>query len=109
MTGAGRLTLGRWVGDRARATPERVAVVSGDRRVTYAGLEAGARELAGAFRHRGLARGDRVATLTTNSIEHVTCLFACAKAALVLVPLNWRLARPRPSWPTSSTTPSPPC
>jgi fatty-acyl-CoA synthase len=41
---------------------------------------------------RGLRRGDRLATLTGNSPEHVIVFFACAKAGLILLPLNWRLA-----------------
>jgi fatty-acyl-CoA synthase len=41
---------------------------------------------------RGLRRGDRVATLTGNSPEHVIVFFACAKAGFMLLPLNWRLA-----------------
>ena len=35
-----------------------------------------------------LRRGDRVATLTGNSAEHVVAFFACAKAWLALLPLN---------------------
>ncbi len=36
--------------------------------------------------------GDRIATLTGNSSDHVVVFFACAKAGLVLVPLSWRLS-----------------
>src|SRR5439155_1718958 len=41
-----------------------------------------------------LVPGDRLATLTGNSPAHVEVFFACAKAGLILLPLNWRLARP---------------
>ena len=34
MSGAGRHTLGRWIRDRARATPERIAIDYEDRLVT---------------------------------------------------------------------------
>ena len=34
-----------------------------------------------------------MATLTGSSPEHVVVFFACAKAGLILLPLNWRLAR----------------
>lgn len=40
---------------------------------------------------RGYRVGDRVATLTGNSADHVVAFCACAKAGLVLVPLSWRL------------------
>jgi fatty-acyl-CoA synthase len=88
----GDLVLGRWIRDRARATPRRTAIDYDGRRVTYAELDEASERLAGGFRARGLRRGDRVATLTGNSPEHVAVFFACAKAGLMLVPLSWRLA-----------------
>src|SRR4029453_2667399 len=62
------------------------------RELTYAKLEDASERLAGSFLARGLRRGDRVATLTGNSPEHVAVFFACAKAGLILAPLSWRLA-----------------
>jgi fatty-acyl-CoA synthase len=85
-------TIGRWIRDRARTTPERVAIDHLGRTVTYEELDAASERLAGAFRARGLARGDRVATLTGNSPEHAAVFFACAKAGLIIAPLSWRLA-----------------
>jgi fatty-acyl-CoA synthase len=85
-------TIGRWIRDRARTTPERVAIDHLGRTVTYEELDAASERLAGAFRTRGLGRGDRVATLTGNSPEHVAVFFACAKAGLIIAPLSWRLA-----------------
>ena len=54
---------------------------------------------AAAFAEAGLRRGDRVATLTGNSPEHVAVLFACAKAGLMLLPLSWRLTARRAPLP----------
>jgi fatty-acyl-CoA synthase len=85
-------TIGRWLGDRARTTPGRVAIDYDGRLVTYAELEDGSDRLAAAFAEAGLRRGDRVATLTGNSPEHVQVFFACAKAGLILLPLSWRLS-----------------
>jgi fatty-acyl-CoA synthase len=86
------LTLGRWIRDRGRTTPARIAIDHLNRMVTYAELDRRSDELAGALAARGLRRGDRVATLTGNSAEHVALLFACAKTGLILLPLSWRLA-----------------
>jgi fatty-acyl-CoA synthase len=88
----GLLTLGRWLRDRARATPGRVAIDEHDTLTTYGELDERSERLAAALLASGLARGDRVATLTGNSAEHVVVFFACAKAGLALVPLSWRLA-----------------
>jgi fatty-acyl-CoA synthase len=88
------LTLDRWIRDRARVTPDRTAIVFGDRLVTYRELDERSDARAAALIARGLERGDRVATLTGNSPEHVEVFFACAKAGLILLPLNRRLANP---------------
>ncbi|MDX6487373.1 MAG: fatty-acyl-CoA synthase [Gaiellaceae bacterium] len=88
----GRHTIGRWIGDRARNTPERVAIDYDGRLVTYRELNAGADAFAAAFDDAGLEHGDRVATLTGNTPEHAMVLFACAKRGLMLLPLSWRLS-----------------
>jgi len=77
--------------DRARSTPNRIAIDYEGRLVTYAELAAGADAYAVAFAEAGLRRGDRVATLTGNTPEHVEVFFACARLGLMLLPLSWRL------------------
>ena len=89
---SGQLVLGRWIRDRARTTPGRIAIDYDGRRVTYEELDERSERLAAELLAAGLARGDRVATLTGNSPEHVEVFFACAKAGFVLVPLSWRLS-----------------
>lgn len=85
-------TLGRWTADRARTAPDAVAIDDRGVVVTYRELDERASGLAAAFRVAGYAIGDRVATITGNSADHVVLFFACAKAGLVLVPLSWRLS-----------------
>jgi fatty-acyl-CoA synthase len=80
-------TLDSWIRDRARTTPDRVAIDYGDRLVTYRDLDERSDELA-----RDLARGEVVSTLTGNSPEHVALFFACAKRGAILHPISWRLA-----------------
>jgi fatty-acyl-CoA synthase len=89
---SGQLVLGRWIRDRARTTPERTAIDFDGRVVTYADLDERSERLASDLLSSGLRRGDRVATLTGNSPEHVEVFFACAKAGFALVPLSWRLS-----------------
>jgi fatty-acyl-CoA synthase len=100
------MTLGRWIEDRARITPQRVAIDFEDRLVTYAELDAAADAFAASFAERGLARGDRVATLTGNSPEHVAVFFACAKLGLVLLPLSWRLTAPELAYQLGDAEPA---
>ena len=80
-------TIDRIIHDRARITPNRVAIVEGERGWTYAELDARSDELAA-----GLTHGERVSTLTGNTGEHVALMFACAKAGAILHPISWRLA-----------------
>lgn len=85
-------TLGRWTTDRAIVTPDRVAIDDRGVVITYRELDERASRLAASFLSSGYGLGDRVATVTGNSADHVVVFFACAKAGLVLVPLSWRLA-----------------
>ncbi|HXH87679.1 MAG TPA: AMP-binding protein [Gaiellaceae bacterium] len=100
------LTLDRWIRDRARATPNRVAIDFLDRETTYAALDERSERLAAGLLAAGLVRGDRVATLTGTNAEHVVVFFACAKAGLVLLPLNWRLAEPELAYQLGDAEPA---
>jgi fatty-acyl-CoA synthase len=74
--------------------PSKVAIVdqSTQREYTYSELAKVANQWALFLEENGVTRGDRVAILATNRIEHLTLLFACAKLGAILVPLNFRLA-----------------
>jgi fatty-acyl-CoA synthase len=99
-------TLGPWLGERARLTPGRVALDHAGRTITYAELAAAADAFAADFAGRGLTRGDRVATLTGNSPEHVAVFFACARLGLILAPLSWRLAVPELAYQLDDADPA---
>jgi fatty-acyl-CoA synthase len=80
--------VSRWITEGARPEPQRAAIVFPGYDMTYNDLDEGSSRLADALIGHGLRHGDRVATLTENRPEHVELFFACAKARLVLVPLN---------------------
>ena len=100
------LTLDRWIRDRARATPGRVAIDSRGVETTYAELDERSDRLAAGLVAAGVVRGDRVATLTATSTEHVVVFFACAKAGLTLMPLNWRLTEPELAYQLADAEPA---
>ena len=78
---------------RARSFyPDRIAVVDGDDRLTYAELGVRVDRLASALLGLGLKRGDRVAILDWNSRRYLEAYYACAQAGLAFLPLNSRLA-----------------
>ena len=99
-------TIDHWIRNTARRTPQRVAIDYFGRDVTYVELDRRSDALAAELLERGLRRGERVATLTGNSPEHVIVFFACAKAGLMLVPLNWRLAAPELRYQLDDAEPS---
>lgn len=81
-----------WLTAGARHHPSRSAVQTSDGVVrTYAELAARSNRLAQALLASGLVPGDRVALWLDNCLEYVDSYLACAKAGLVLVPLNIRL------------------
>ncbi len=79
---------------RAELHPQRIAFYEPERdlQISYGDLDQQATALAAALQNRGYAPGARIAVLCLNRHEFFTLLFACAKASLILVPLNWRLA-----------------
>ncbi len=87
----GAHTIGRWLTDRAARSPRRVAIDDRGVTIDYATLATRAAELAEAFRMAGYGPGDRVATVSGNSIDHVVAFFGCALSGLAFAPLSWRL------------------
>ena len=88
---ARRNTIGDAVRRAARKHRDRVALHFGERRWTYAELDAAVTRLARALRARGLEPGDRVAALGRNSDTYVLLFLACARAGFVHVPVNFLL------------------
>ncbi|GAA2892312.1 acyl-CoA synthetase [Streptosporangium fragile] len=74
----------------ADAIGERVAVVCGDRRMTYAELDAHANRLAHHLEGRGVRAGQHVGLHLYNGIEYVAGLLAALKIRAVPVNVNYR-------------------
>ena len=74
-----------------RRTPEKDALVFGDRRVSYGALEADIRSLAAGFMAHGIVPGDRVVIYLPNGIEFLEALFATIAVGASAVPVSTRL------------------
>lgn len=72
--------------------PSGLAVVDGDRSLTWAELDARSRALAGALRERGVGPGGHVGVLSRNRLEVLETYFAAAWLGAAFVPLNHALA-----------------
>ncbi|MFC1949001.1 class I adenylate-forming enzyme family protein [Chloroflexota bacterium] len=66
----------------------KTAIVSGDRRLSYADLDKASNKLANALLEIGVNKGDRIATLLSNSPDFVIIYFGIVKAGATAVPLD---------------------
>jgi acyl-CoA synthetase (AMP-forming)/AMP-acid ligase II len=74
----------------ADAIGDRTAVICGDDRLTYAGLDAAANRLAHHLEAQGVGPGAHVGIQLCNGVEHVTALLAVLKLRAVPVNVNYR-------------------
>ncbi|HXG30093.1 MAG TPA: class I adenylate-forming enzyme family protein, partial [Thermodesulfobacteriota bacterium] len=67
---------------------DRIAVVDGDRRITYETLDLMVRSLSSFLISKGIGRGNRVAIFLPNSIEFITGFFSVLSTGAIAVPIN---------------------
>ncbi len=82
------MLLHEFLTNSAKRTPEHTAVVVGERRLTYAEVDAQSSAMACALVDAGLQRGDRVAVFLDNRPETVVAFFAALKAGGAFLPIN---------------------
>ncbi|NIP15869.1 MAG: AMP-binding protein [Pseudomonadales bacterium] len=91
--------LGDWIRYNAGWAGTRPALRLAENAYTYAELDAAVDRMAFLLRDGlGVRPGDRVAFLGLNSEQMILLLFACARNAASLLPLNNRLAGPEHEW-----------
>src|SRR5713101_6996746 len=71
--------------------PDRVAVIDGDSRWTYAQFLDRCDRWSAVLQKLGIGSGDRIAYLSPNSHAHLESFYAVPQIGAVLVPLNYRL------------------
>ena len=76
----------------AASYPHEEAVVQGEVRLSYEEVIGGIRATGRALRSRGLAPGDRVAFVMSDSIDLINMMYGALWAGLTIVPLNAKLA-----------------
>ena len=80
-----------WVANNARRFPNKIGIVSGETRLTFAQFAQRVNRLANALLDLGLEKGDRVAFLDRNCPWYLELYFGTIRSGLVAVPLNYRL------------------
>ena len=86
-----RQTIGDALHRTALRLPDKLAIVCGETRWTYADFDALVSRLAAGLAHLGVAEGDKVAVLARNSHAFAALRFALARRGAVLVPINFML------------------
>ena len=82
------MDIGQLIRRHAAYRPDRLAVVFGDRRLTYREFNADVNRMANALLRAGIGKGDKVAAVLPNCLELLTLFWAVAKAGAVAVPLS---------------------
>lgn len=85
-------TLADIVRTHAADRPDDVALVLGDREVSWSRLYERARRVATALQAAGVGPQDHVALLDKNGIEHFELSYGAALLNAIPVDVNWRLA-----------------
>ncbi|MGI9602272.1 MAG: AMP-binding protein [Acidimicrobiales bacterium] len=88
MSSAALATHGREI---SAVDPDRTAVISSDRQLSFGELDQQAEGLARFLADQGMAEGDTLALLCTNRPEWLVTYQAALRAGLRLVPINWHL------------------
>jgi fatty-acyl-CoA synthase len=86
--------VARWIAERAKSAPGRLAVVDPWRRLDYAAFEERIQRAAGVLAAAGVGCGDRVALVLGNRSATLELVFASARLGAIAAPLNTRLAPP---------------
>jgi fatty-acyl-CoA synthase len=83
-----RIELSKILTHHAAISPHSIALAAADQRFDFARLNRRTNRAANALVRAGIRVGDRVALRLPSSHRHFECLFACAKLAAVMVPLD---------------------
>lgn len=75
----------------AATEPDRPAVVTAERTVTFAEIDDRVNQLASWLRAQGLAPGDPIALVAPNGIEWIETYAAAQRAGWRITPINWHL------------------
>src|SRR3989304_4005421 len=99
-------TIGEVPRINAKYYANKKALVDFPKEFTWEKVNERANRLANALIKLGCKKGDRVAILAYNSSEFVESIFACTKAGLIFVPLNFRLSQQEMQYILNDSTPT---
>jgi fatty-acyl-CoA synthase len=87
---AGSTNVGSLFRETARQNSDSIALIEGDRKLSYADLNTRVNQLAHAMLDQGVKQGDCVGLLARNCMAYVEAELASAKIGGITVNFNWR-------------------
>jgi long-chain acyl-CoA synthetase len=90
----------------ALRSPEKTALITGKRRVSYAELYEGSQAMAAGLRRSGVKAGDRVLVYLPNGLEFVQTIYAAFAVGAIVVPVNTRLTAAEVSYFAKDSAPA---
>ncbi|MDD5079257.1 MAG: class I adenylate-forming enzyme family protein, partial [Candidatus Omnitrophica bacterium] len=81
--------LGDLLSASSKKYPKRIAIVFGQKKITYKTLQETTDHIAAGLIHLGIKKQDRIAILMDNSPEFVTSYYSILKAGAIAVPINY--------------------
>ena len=82
------MDIGTILPRHARYQPDKLALVVGEKRLTYREFNTHVNQLANALLASGVQKGDKMATVLSNSLELMAAYWAAAKTGIVIVPCS---------------------
>lgn len=82
------MNIGSLITRHAQFRPDHIAVVFEGQRITYRDFNRQVNQLSNALIRAGLKKGDKLATVLSNSLELLSLYWACAKTGVVIVPMS---------------------
>lgn len=89
---ARRQTLGDLLARTRERMPNKLALIYGEQKLTYAVLDDAVNQTAHAFIADGIRKGDMISVMSKNSLDFVIVKFALARIGAVMIPINYMLS-----------------
>lgn len=99
------INIGDWINKWSIIQPKKNILIFEDHPITYLQLNQRINRLSNLLIELGIKKGDRIAVLLYNCPQYIEIFFSLSKIGAIMVPLNWRLAKPELEFILQDCTP----
>ena len=98
-------SIGKLFSETAKRSPEKIAIIYGNKEISYNELNNRVNSLAHFFADQNVTRGDCIALLSRNCDNFIEVELAAAKIGAICVNFNWRWTQPEVTHCLNLTSP----